>query len=342
MHILAPEHNTALVGQEQAAELFMQATTARLHHAWLLHGPRGIGKTTFAYHCANYLLSNGRQKIGALNPQDPDFKLIAAGAHPDLTVVAPPVDEKTGITKDEIPVAAVRVLSGFFQKTSGREGWRIALVRGADLMNRNAANALLKILEEPPQRALLLMTASTPGKLLPTIRSRCRPLALQPLSASAMADVLRGYQDGTDLAALDELQRLSSGSPGVALRLLENDGLQLYRDFIGLMQTPPRTLPEALLRFVGNGGKQEQERFDLVAGFCQNWLQRLIHLQATGEAREVMAGEGQLLRRMALLRPVDRWFELAEACQTRWQTASQASLDKRLVLMNNLQQLLAA
>jgi DNA polymerase III subunit delta' len=342
MHILSPEHNTTLVGQEQAADLFMQATTARLHHAWLLHGARGIGKTTFAYHCANFLLSNGRQKIGALNPQDADFKLIAAGAHPDLAVVAPPVDEKTGIVKDEIPVASVRVLSSFFQKTSGREGWRIALVCGADQMNRNAANALLKILEEPPQRALLLLTASTPGKLLPTIRSRCRPLALQPLSATAMADVLRGYQDGPDPAAMDALQRLSGGSPGVALRLLENDGLQLYRDFTSLMQTPPRALPEALLRFVGNGGKQEQERFNLVAGFCQDWLQRLVHLQATGEAREVLAGEGQLLRRMAMLKPVDRWFELMEACQTRWQTASQASLDKRLVLMNNLQQLLAA
>lgn len=342
MNVLEPQHNTRLLGQDAAVSAFMQAVGARLHHAWLLHGPQGIGKTTLAFHCANFLLTNGRQPIGALNTQDADFKLIASGAHPDLVVIAPPVDEKTGLAKDEIPVAQVRELAGFFQKTSGRAGWRVAIVSGADQLNRNAANALLKILEEPPQRAILLMTATTPGKLLPTIRSRCRPLVLEPLNAGDMTAIMQGYQDELSVDDVRQLQQLSDGSPGFALQLLQNDGLQLYRDFLGLLQTPGREQAEALWRFAGSGGKQENERFNLIARFCDGWFARVIHLIATGEVQEIVGGEGQLMRRMAAVRPLDSWFALMEGCQSRFQTATQASLDKRLVLINNLQQLLAA
>jgi DNA polymerase-3 subunit delta' len=342
MQILAPQHNTQLLGQTAAIDSFMQAVQTRLHHAWLFHGAEGIGKATFAYHCANHLLSNGKQIIGALNAQNADFKLIASGAHPDLLVLSPPVDEKTGLVKDEIPVAQVRALTAFFQKTSGRDGWRIAMIQGADQLNRNAANALLKILEEPPHRALLLMTASARGKLLPTIRSRCRPLGLEPLSITQLQAVLQGYQDELSTDDARQLQQLSNGSPGYALTILQNDGLQLYRDFLELLQTSHREQAAALLRFAGNGGKQENERFNLIARFCEDWLAKLLHLAATGEAKEVISGEAQLMRRMAAVRSIDGWFSVLTHCQQQNNTATHASLDKRLVLINNLQQLFVA
>jgi len=330
-----------LIGHEAAIACFMQAVQTRLHHGWLIHGAHGIGKSTFAYHCALHLLSNGRQKIGALDPQEKNFKLVESGAHPDLIVLAPPVDEKTGLQKDEIPVAMVRELTAFFQKTSGQGGWRIALIRGADTLGRSAANALLKILEEPPQRAMLLMTADARGKLLPTIRSRCRSLALMPLSVSEMSAVMRESQDEVSPSDVVPLQVLSKGSPGTALLLLKHDGLQLYRDFLTLLQTPSADRMTTLLRFIGAGGKQEAERFAIIARFCDDWLQRIIHLAVTGDVQEVTQGEGQLLRRMAAIRPLDDWFAVSEHCQKQYNLANQANLDKRLVLIDNLNRIVA-
>ena len=236
----------------------------------------------------------------------------------------------------------MRALTAFFQKTSGHDGWRIAIIRGTDRLNRNAANALLKILEEPPNRGILLMTAEAPGKLLPTIRSRCRPLAMQPLGGEDMAEILRAYADELSAEDLRQLNRLSGGSPGYALSLIQNNGLALYRDFLALLQTPRREQSSAILRFAGAGGKQESERFDLIARFCREWLQRVVHLAATGETHEILSGEGQLLRRMAAIRPLEAWFGLADRCETQFSIATQANLDKRLVLINNLQQILPA
>ncbi|MEJ0063945.1 MAG: DNA polymerase III subunit delta' [Alphaproteobacteria bacterium] len=332
--------NPRLIGHEDAIAAFMQAAASRLHHAWLIHGTEGIGKASFAFHCANYLLSEGRQKIGALDVQERNYRLIAGGAHPDLKVLERPVDPKTGVMKEEIPIDQVRDLTAFFQLTSSHGGWRIAIVKRADALNRNAANALLKILEEPPPRSLILMTAVTPGKLLPTIRSRCRPLRLSPLDDAQMNEVLgdRLAECSGDDAKI--LHRMAQGSPGRALDILAHDGLEIYRDFLNLLQTSPRERNAALLRFTGSG-KVERERFNLIARFCEDWLVRLRHMAATGEAQEIIPGEGQLMRRMAV-KPLAVWFDVAENCGQQFALAQTASLDRRLIMLNNLQQILAA
>ncbi len=341
--VLDPEHNARLIGHTDAVDSFRQAMTARMHHAWLLHGPDGIGKTSFAFHCANHLLSGGRSPIGKRDPLERNFKLIAASAHPDLTVIGRPVDEKTGIIKDEIPVERIRALTEFFRLTSSHGGWRIAIVKDADRLNRNAANALLKILEEPPAQGLILMTATARGRLLPTIRSRCRQLQLDPLTPPEMAEFLRPHEE--DMSADDRamLLKLADGSPGRALQILGSDGLQIYREFLSLLQSPAREQNTALLRFVsGVGGKADPDRFALIVDYCENWIGRLLHLAATGEAREVVGGEGQVLRRMAAIKPLANWFEVADNCKKQFAAAIHASLDKRLVLMNCLQQFMAA
>lgn len=337
IHFPPPEQNTRLVGHEEAIDDFYRAAASRLHHAWLLLGMEGIGKTTFAFHVANYLLSNGKAAIGQLDPSETNFKLIAAGAHPDLHTTGRPVDEKTGAIKEEIPVDYIRALTEFFRLTSAQGGWRIAIIRDADMLSRNAANALLKILEEPPKKGLILMTASCRGRLLPTIRSRCRSLPFTSLNADQMSAVLGAAM--RELTADDKavLEKLAGGSPGRALRILENDGITLYRDFLRALQSPAQEREFALLRFsAGLGAKAEVGRFSLVAHYCQDWLARLLHLLATGEAVEVLGGEGQVMRHFALLKPLANWLETAENCRGQFTAAIQANLDKRLILLGCL------
>lgn len=338
-----PHHNLRLIGHEAALASFRRAVGARLHHAWLLHGPDGVGKATFAFHCAHFLLSNNMGDIGTREALEQHSKLIAAGAHPDLLAIGRPVDEKTGVVKDEIPVDSVRGLTEFFRLTPAMGGWRIAIVQDADRLNRSAANALLKILEEPPSRSLIFLTTGARGRLLPTIRSRCRALAFAPLSPPQLQDVLHSYLADLSPGDVDMLTRLAAGSPGRALQILANDGLQIYRDLFSLLQNSGSDQNAALMKFAQSiGGKGDPERFVLTAQFCEDWLARLCHLAATGEVTEIVGGEGQLLRRMAAIKPLANWFEVVDNCKKQFAAAIYASLDRKLVLMQCLQQLVVA
>ena len=187
--VTPPRERLKLVGHGEAEQTLLSAfQSGRLPHAWLISGPRGIGKATLAYRFARFLLNGGSE--GGLFGGPDDLSVpaessvahrVAAQAHPDLRVVERTANERTGKLRTEIVVDDVRDLSHFLRLTPSDGGWRIAIVDAADEMNRNAANALLKILEEPPDRAVLLVVSHAPGRLLPTIRSRCRKLVMKPL-----------------------------------------------------------------------------------------------------------------------------------------------------------------
>ncbi|HBM89765.1 MAG TPA: DNA polymerase III subunit delta', partial [Rhodobiaceae bacterium] len=170
----------------------------------------------------------------------PAARQILAQGHPDLLVIRRPVDEKTKKAKSVIPVDQVRKTSGFFGKSAGAGGWRVCIVDSADEMNANSANALLKVLEEPPAKSLFLLVSHQPGRLLPTIRSRCRQLAMPALSSSAMDQVLGA--NGADLGADDiaAIDVLAEGSAGRALTIASGDGLELYRSMVRLICQLPR------------------------------------------------------------------------------------------------------
>src|SRR5712691_11401764 len=181
VEVLAPRANPHLRGHEAAERELRRLTEAgRLPHAILLCGPRGIGKATLAFRLARFLLARSGDGFGdgdgglAIDPEQSVFHRVASGGHADLLTVERTYDPRRRRLRSEILVEDTREIAGFFRLTAAEEGWRIVIVDGAEEMNRNAANALLKILEEPPRRALLLLVSHSPGRLLPTIRSRCR------------------------------------------------------------------------------------------------------------------------------------------------------------------------
>src|SRR6266446_4070113 len=237
---VAPRANPALVGHESAErELRRLDEAGRLPHAILLSGRRGIGKATLAFRLARFLLAKSAGSSAdmfgdavesglAIDPESGVFHRVASGGHADLLTVERAYDPRRRRLRSEIVVEDTRAIAGFFRLTAAEEGWRIVIVDGAEEMNRNAANALLKILEEPPRRALLLLVSHNPGRLLPTIRSRCRKLPLKPLGESEVVRLIGryrpdiGYDDGRALA------RLAQGSIGRALDLAGAGGLDLY------------------------------------------------------------------------------------------------------------------
>ncbi len=230
-----PRETFALAGQDAALARAARAIRGgRPPQAWLIGGPPGIGKATLAYRIARYLLAHGASNAGPENldvPADnPDAMRIVARAHPGLLVIKRGLNEKTGKLMSETSVDEVRKLAGFFGMTSGAGGWRVAIVDTADDMNDNAANALLKLLEEPPPNAMLLLLSHRPGRLLPTIRSRCQRLELRTLDDAEMDTVLSPMLPDMNAAERAALVRLSGGSPGAALTLATGDGAELAQE----------------------------------------------------------------------------------------------------------------
>jgi DNA polymerase-3 subunit delta' len=227
-----PRETEVLLGQEKALALAAAALRGgRPPHAWLITGPPGIGKATLAYRMARYLLRHGATAEGAADlgvPRDDAVaRQIEARAHPGLLVLKRGLNPRTGKPQTELPVDEIRRLSGFFGMTSGAGGWRVAIVDPADDMNENAANALLKQLEEPPPNAMLLLLSHRPGRLLPTIRSRCRRLELRALPDETVENALKRFLPDMDQGERAALARLSGGSIGAALTLADGDGAML-------------------------------------------------------------------------------------------------------------------
>lgn len=201
-----------------------------LSHGWIIGGPQGAGKATLAYRIARGLLDPAALVDAdsfQVPPEARVFHLVAARAHPDLFVAERPWDEKKGRHQAEITVETVRKLTQFLNRTASGGGWRVAIVDTADDMNRNAANALLKALEEPPAKTLLLLLSASPGRLLPTIRSRCRRIDLPALKDADVYALLAAERIPADMA--DTLVTAARGRPGHALRLAADDGVEAIR-----------------------------------------------------------------------------------------------------------------
>jgi DNA polymerase-3 subunit delta' len=248
--ILQPRETSVLFGHADAELTLLDAyRSGRVPHAWLIGGPSRIGKSTLAYRMARFVLAHPepaaptvRKATSLTVPADhPVARRIAGQAHSDLLAIHRVVNEKTGKLFTEIRVDDVRRSVAFFGSTAGEGGWRVAIVDPIEDLNRNGENALLKVLEEPPPRALLLLVSHAPGRVLPTIRSRCRTLLLRPLEAPdvarATAAALGEKEPSAETQAAAEA---ADGSVGRALMFREGDALELRRQVIELLKQLPR------------------------------------------------------------------------------------------------------
>src|SRR5579872_1772557 len=230
-----PRETVALLGQDMALQRAARALRAgRPPSAWLMTGPPGIGKATLAYRIARYLLAYGATDAGPQDLSVPDdsaaARQVAAQSHPGLLVLKRAINPKTGKLMTVLSVDEIRRLADFFNMTSGAGGWRVAIVDTADDMNDNAANALLKMLEEPPANAMLLLLSNTPGRLLPTIRSRCQRLDLRVLDDAILEKALAKFLPQTSARERASLARISGGSIGAALTLATGEGGALAQE----------------------------------------------------------------------------------------------------------------
>jgi DNA polymerase-3 subunit delta' len=343
---LPPEAQPRWYGAPEAEMTLLDAYRGgRMHHAWLLGGPKGIGKATLAYRFARFALahpdptSDAVRAAGdlAVAEEGPAFRRIAGRAHPNLLAMERPWDDKNKRYKSELAVDEIRRTVGFFGSTGGEGGWRIAIVDPADEMNPSAANALLKVLEEPPSRSLFLVLSHTPGRLLPTIRSRCRRLDLQPLGpdaiAAAIADngSIEADDDDTRLAAI-----LAEGSLRRAILLLAGGGIANYRAFARLaagLGEADVTAMHALADKVS--GRNADDAYYGFLDTVRSWLARRVR----GEDEPVAdAQPGPAIRAV----PLARWAEVWDKVARSSTEAEDLNLDRKQVVLSILMSLARA
>ena len=304
-HPCETEH---LFGHDGACAQVLEAFNGdRMHHAWMLTGPKGIGKASLAYHIARFLLAaepTGDSLFGTSPPATSLFvpedlqvaRRIRAGSEPGLCVLRRPVDEKTGKLKTVIPVDTVRELRRFFSLSAGGNGRRVVIVDCIDEMNANAANALLKVLEEPPQNAVLLLVTHQPSRILPTIRSRCRTLACAPLSPE---DLQRAFAQALPEQAFDPgLTALAAGSVGQAAELSLTHGTDTYGAIVSLCHGLPQLDRNALLKLANSTVRATDGKLEQLLDLLDLFLARLARAGVSAPGQEAARGEAEVFARL--------------------------------------------
>jgi len=308
-----PRETERLYGQGRAEADFLDAfTSGRLHHGWMLTGPRGVGKATLAWRIARFLLTQPEDDGGGLfgappppetldsDPDAPVSRRIAASSEPRLFHLKRGLNATESALSLDIRVDEVRKLKSFLHLSAAEGGRRVVIVDAADELATAGANALLKLLEEPPPGVTFLLIAHQPARLLPTIRSRCRELRLATLAPEDMAQALSaaGAEPGEDTLALSAL---AAGSVGEAIRLINLDGLATYEKLTALMSTLPRLdRVRALALAESINGKQNEPRYDLLLGLIELFLARLARAGLSGPPQpEGAPGEAEVMARLA-------------------------------------------
>lgn len=350
---LQPPHQSSLfIGQDDVEQQLLNLWNAnRMPHAIVLNGLKGIGKATLAYRLARFVLKQsdegndltsglfGGEDIALENlgiqSDDPVFSRVASGGHTDMMVISRPFDEKKGQFKNEIPVEDIRKIAPFLRKTSGNGGWRIVIVDDANTMNRQGQNAILKILEEPPKKALLILVTHGAGGLLPTIRSRCRFIQMQPLSSSDFRTLIHKFSDAPIMPADEDiLNALSGGSIGQAVHLMEDDGIQathIILDALGKINDLTNDQIDSLaLSFGRSGDTNTMTQFNFILNW---WFETLAVMAANGMTTKTI---GAFELKTPVGHDLKSLLRLHEDVATHIETCINGALDKRYMIYKAL------
>ena len=304
-----PSETPRLVGHAQAANMLTAAyRSGKLPHALIFAGPVGIGKATLAFHLAHHLLKHpafeqAPESLAVPDPASSLFRQIAPGAHPSVLHLTRPANDKTKSFKTVVTVDEIRKVSRFLSLTSHDGSYRVVIVDPADDMNTNAANALLKNLEEPPARTLFILIVHAPGSLLPTIRSRCQVVRLTPLGADDLMAVLETAEPPppVDPAARAALAERAGGSARGAILLTQYGGLEIAETLDALVAARKSDVGGAFRLAEAVAGRDQAIQFDI-------FNRRALDLLSAGASEAALAGD---LKRAKTLS--DTWHEALNA-----------------------------
>ncbi|NNE80823.1 MAG: DNA polymerase III subunit delta' [Silicimonas sp.] len=341
-----PRETSQLFGQETAEKAFLEAVNSgHLHHAWLLTGPQGIGKATLAWRMARFLLAKAPEDAGMLgdapappasmdiSPDHPVAARIAALSEPGCMLIRRAWDADRKRLKAQITVDEVRQLNAFFGLSSTDGGHRVVIVDSVDEMNPSAANAILKVLEEPPKNAVLILISHQPARLLPTIRSRCRTLRLSSLSPDNLSLALSSF----DIESTPVLSELAHGSVGEALRLDALGGPEIYGDIIKLLDGAPSMDRQALRAFAEKAtARGAEERLALTIRLTDLALVRLARTAAgMPPANDAANGEAEVLMRLGSGADAARkWADLQQELSARIAHGRGVNIDAQSLLVD--------
>lgn len=345
---VTPRSNPELLGQESAEKTLLKAhQSGRLPHAWLLTGQKGVGKATLAYRFARYLLAGGGGATAAslfgepvaadslyIDPAHPVFRRVAVGSHGDLRVLERQED-KRGRMRSSIVVDDVRSATDFLHRTSSEGGWRIVVVDAAEDLNNQATNALLKALEEPSDQTLLMLISHAPGRLLPTVHSRCCHLALGSLSEPDLSGLIARF---IPEAAADEAQalaRLSGGSVGKALALRQVGGLGLLQDLAVVLESLPKLDVIKAQAFVDHVvSAKDTAAFETLEELLSWWFARMLRGGATNIfPPPVLANEEALMQRLFHCGGLEAWMAFWDKWSKLLARADNTAANRRQMML---------
>lgn len=294
--VILPQNNFFLLGQEEAEKVVLDAyNNATLHNSWLISGEKGVGKATFAYKFARFLLDPNRSRNSLnTNFDSSSNRLITSGSHPDLKIVerdyietdrkkilksikdgeAMGESERQNLKKSAfIRIDDVRTINEFMSKKSSHDGWRVVIVDSIDDMNTAAANAVLKILEEPPAKSIIMLISHNVGRLLPTIKSRCAKLVLKPLPENIVVSLLRRYRPELSEEDIKGIASIASGSIGKALNYADGGALKVYNELQRIVFSGRKFRVDDMLTWV-NASTETEDSYnlakELVLKFCSD------------------------------------------------------------------------
>ena len=346
--LLEPKSSTLCLGHKEQEKLFIELyKNNNLPHAMVFQGLKGIGKTTMAFRLARFLLKNGKgmdssdglfggealpQDISSLDvaPDDPVFRRIASGGHADLLYIHRGFDKSKGKQDNSLKVEALRQIEPFLRKTASEGGWRIVIIEDADTMNRNAQNAILKILEEPPAHVLIILVTNRPGKLIPTIHSRTRKITFDSLSADTMHTLIEKYGETLSHDDLVILNDLSGGSIGEAINYIDNGGLDILKDVLDYMDHAHNRRVEKLHELSARLGAPAQDKEYRLFIQIMQWLYRkMLFLKARNKTDLPSYLERPVTQAIIGSQSLESILKTCDSLQAHFERIEFSNLDRR-------------